>query len=28
VEEALRDLQFLVPFNYSIKNNEIKILKK
>jgi ferric-dicitrate binding protein FerR (iron transport regulator) len=28
VEEAIKELQFLVPFNFSIKNNEIKIMKK
>ena len=27
-EEALKELQFLMPFNYSIKNNEVKITKK
>lgn len=27
-EEALKALQFLVPFSYSIKNNEVKIIKK
>jgi ferric-dicitrate binding protein FerR (iron transport regulator) len=28
VEQALKNLQFLMPFNYSIKNNEVKITKK
>jgi transmembrane sensor len=27
-EQAIKILQFLVPFRYSIKNNEIKIMKK
>lgn len=27
-EEALKELQFLMPFNYSIKNNEVKIMRK
>ncbi len=27
-EEALKELQFLIPFRYSIKNNEILIVKK
>lgn len=27
-EEALKALQLLVPFSYSIKNNEVKIIKK
>ncbi len=27
-EEALKELQFLVPFRYSIKNNEVRIIKK
>lgn len=27
-EEAFKVLQFLVPFRYSIKNNEVKIIKK
>lgn len=27
-EEALKELQFLVPFNYSINGNEVKIMKK
>jgi transmembrane sensor len=27
-EEAIKILQFLVPFKYSLKNNEIKIMKK
>ena len=27
-EEALKELQLLVPFSYSIKNNEVKIIKK
>ena len=27
-EEAIKILQFLAPFKYSIKNNEIKIMKK
>ena len=26
--EALKKLQFLVPFRYSINNNEVKIIKK
>lgn len=28
VEEALRELQFLVPFNFSVRSNEIQITKK
>ncbi|HQW91753.1 MAG: FecR family protein [Chitinophagaceae bacterium] len=27
-EEAFKELQFLVPFRYSVKNNEVKITKK
>lgn len=27
-EEALKELQFLIPFNYTIKNNEVKIMRK
>lgn len=27
-EEAIKELQFLIPFRYSVKNNEILILKK
>ncbi|MBK7559246.1 MAG: FecR family protein [Chitinophagaceae bacterium] len=27
-EEAFKELQFLVPFGYSVKNNEVKITKK
>ncbi len=28
LEQALKGLQFLVPFNYTIKDNEVKIIKK
>ncbi len=28
LEQALKGLQFLVPFNYTIKENEVKIMKK
>jgi transmembrane sensor len=27
-EEALKELQLLIPFRYSINKNEVKILKK
>ncbi len=27
-EEALKELQFLMPFSYSIRNNEVKIMRK
>lgn len=27
-EEAIKELQFLIPFRYSVKNNEISIVKK
>ena len=27
-EEAMKELQFLIPFRYSVKNNEIVIIKK
>ena len=27
-EEAFRELQFLIPFTYSLKNNEVKIMRK
>jgi ferric-dicitrate binding protein FerR (iron transport regulator) len=28
VEEAFKELQFLIPFSYVIKNNEVKIMRK
>ncbi|HMX78968.1 MAG TPA: DUF4974 domain-containing protein, partial [Ferruginibacter sp.] len=27
-EEALKELQFLVPFSYVLKNNEVRITRK
>lgn len=27
-EEALKELQFLIPFNFKMNNNEVKITRK